>query len=175
MPTQFAESSLMPQLDIDENSPYKNLLETLLSKICNLRLIQGDFSHCTLEVVFVDSKTMREINRTHRGKDSTTDVLSFPLECDFVESDFDFESLDDTAPFERLLGSIIINTELAKEMSENYAHNIADEISLLFIHGFLHILGYDHEVDNGEQRTLEQCIIESIGLKQSLIVRVQGD
>ncbi len=168
MPTQFAESSLMPQLDIDENSPYKNLLETLLSKICNLRLIQGDFSHCTLEVIFVDSQAMREINLAHRGKDITTDVLSFPLECDF-----DFQPLDGTAPFERLLGSIIINTELAKEMSENYAHNIADEISLLFIHGFLHILGYDHEVDNGEQRALEQRIIESIGLKQSLIVRVQ--
>lgn len=168
MPTQFVESSLMPQLDIDENSPYKNLLETLLSKICNLRLIQGGFSHCTLEVIFVDSQAMREINLAHRGKDSTTDVLSFPLECDF-----DFQPLDGTAPFERLLGSIIINTELAKEMSENYAHNIADEISLLFIHGFLHILGYDHEVDNGEQRALEQRIIESIGLKQSLIVRVQ--
>ncbi|CAM3304750.1 rRNA maturation RNase YbeY [Helicobacter labetoulli] len=168
MPTQFVESSLMPQLDIDENSSYKNLLETLLSKICNLRLIQGDFSHCTLEVIFVDSQAMREINLAHRGKDSTTDVLSFPLECDF-----DFQPLDGTATFERLLGSIIINTELAKEMSENYAHNIADEISLLFIHGFLHILGFDHEVDNGEQRALEQHIIESIGLKQSLIVRVQ--
>lgn len=160
----------MPRLDIDENSPYKQQLEKLLLEILNLGLIKGDFSHCNLEVVFVDSKTMREINRTHRGKDSTTDVLSFPLECDF-----DFQSLDDTAPFERLLGSIVINTELAKAMSESYNHTLIDEISLLFIHGFLHILGYDHEVDNGEQRALEQCIIESIGLKQSLIVRVQGD
>lgn len=168
--TQYTKSSPMPRLDIDENSPYKQQLEKLLLEILNLGLIKGDFSHCNLEVVFVDSKTMREINRTHRGKDSTTDVLSFPLECDF-----DFQSLDDTAPFERLLGSIVINTELAKAMSESYNHTLIDEISLLFIHGFLHILGYDHEVDNGEQRALEQCIIESIGLKQSLIVRVQGD
>lgn len=168
--TRYTESSPMPRLDIDENSPYKNELEKLLLEILNLGLIKGDFSHCNLEVVFVDSKTMREINRTHRGKDSTTDVLSFPLECDF-----DFQSLDSTAPFERLLGSIVINTELAKAMSESYNHTLIDEISLLFIHGFLHILGYDHEVDNGEQRALEQCIIESIGLKQSLIVRVQGD
>ena len=168
--TQYTKSSPMPRLDIDENSPYKQQLENLLLEILNLGLIKGDFSHCNLEVVFVDSKTMREINRTHRGKDSTTDVLSFPLECDF-----DFQSLDDTAPFERLLGSIVINTELAKAMSESYNHTLIDEISLLFIHGFLHILGYDHEVDNGEQRALEQCIIESIGLKQSLIVRVQGD
>ena len=168
--TRYTESSPMPRLDIDENSPYKQQLEKLLLEILNLGLIKGDFSHCSLEVVFVDSKTMREINRTHRGKDSTTDVLSFPLECDF-----DFQSLDDTAPFERLLGSIVINTELAKAMSESYNHTLIDEISLLFIHGFLHILGYDHEVDNGEQRALEQCIIESIGLKQSLIVRVQGD
>ena len=168
--TRYTESSPMPRLDIDENSPYKQQLENLLLEILNLGLIKGDFSHCNLEVVFVDSKTMREINRTHRGKDSTTDVLSFPLECDF-----DFQSLDDTAPFERLLGSIVINTELVKAMSESYNHTLIDEISLLFIHGFLHILGYDHEVDNGEQRALEQCIIESIGLKQSLIVRVQGD
>ena len=168
--TRYTESSPMPRLDIDENSPYKQQLEKLLLEILNLGLIKGDFSHCSLEVVFVDSKTMREINRTHRGKDSTTDVLSFPLECDF-----DFQSLDDTAAFERLLGSIVINTELAKAMSESYNHTLIDEISLLFIHGFLHILGYDHEVDNGEQRALEQCIIESIGLKQSLIVRVQGD
>ena len=168
--TQYTKSSPMPRLDIDENSPYKQQLEKLLLEILNLGLIKGDFSHCSLEVVFVDSKTMREINRTHRGKDSTTDVLSFPLECDF-----DFQSLDDTAPFERLLGSIVINTELAKAMSESYNHTLIDEISLLFIHGFLHILGYDHEVDNGEQRALEQCIIESIGLKQSLIVRVQED
>lgn len=168
--TRYTESSPMPRLDIDENSPYKQQLEKLLLEILNLGLIKGDFSHCSLEVVFVDSKTMREINRTHRGKDSTTDVLSFPLECDF-----DFQSLDSTAPFERLLGSIVINTELAKAMSESYNHTLIDEISLLFIHGFLHILGYDHEVDNGEQRALEQRIIESIGLKQSLIVRVQGD
>ncbi|WP_295739014.1 rRNA maturation RNase YbeY [uncultured Helicobacter sp.] len=170
MQTQYTKSSPMPRLDIDENSPYKQQLEKLLLEILNLGLIKGDFSHCNLEVVFVDSKTMREINRTHRGKDSATDVLSFPLECDF-----DFQSLDSTAPFERLLGSIVINTELAKAMSESYNHTLIDEISLLFIHGFLHILGYDHEVDNGEQRALEQCIIESIGLKQSLIVRVQGD
>ena len=170
MQTQYTKSSPMPRLDIDENNPYKQQLEKLLLEILNLGLIKGDFSHCNLEVVFVDSKTMREINRTHRGKDSTTDVLSFPLECDF-----DFQSLDSTAPFERLLGSIVINTELAKAMSESYNHTLIDEISLLFIHGFLHILGYDHEVDNGEQRALEQCIIESIGLKQSLIVRVQGD
>ena len=170
MQTRYTESSPMPRLDIDENSPYKQQLEKLLLEILNLGLIKGDFSHCNLEVIFVDSKTMREINRTHRGKDSTTDVLSFPLECDF-----DFQSLDSTAPFERLLGSIGINTELAKAMSESYNHTLIDEISLLFIHGFLHILGYDHEVDNGRQRALEQRIIESIGLKQSLIVRVQGD
>ena len=173
--TQYTKSSPMPRLDIDENNPYKQQLEKLLLEILNLGLIKGDFSHCNLEVIFVDSKTMREINRTHRGKDSTTDVLSFPLECDFMDSDFDFSPLDSTAAFERLLGSIVINTELAKAMSESYNHTLIDEISLLFIHGFLHILGYDHEVDNGEQRALEQRIIESIGLKQSLIVRVQGD
>lgn len=183
--TRYTESSPMPQLEIDESSPYKNELEKLLLEIGNLGLIKGDFSHCSLEVVFVDSKTMREINRTHRGKLSTTDVLSFPLECDFMacdfaegdfmESDFDFSPLDSTAPFERLLGSIVINTELAKAMSESYNHTLIDEISLLFIHGFLHILGFDHEVDNGEQRALEQCIIESIGLKQSLIVRAETD
>lgn len=69
------------------------------------------------------------------------------------------------------LGSVVINVELAQSVAQRLGHSTQDEIALLFIHGFLHILGYDHEVDNGEQRALEQKIIESLDLGESLIVR----
>lgn len=148
-------------------------------------LLDQDLSRYTLEVVAVDSEVMRMINAEHRGKDQITDVLSFPLE-DWVSAwtkenkrDLQDENLCDyqtnevrLAGMHPCLGSIVINVELAQSMADKLGHSVQDEITLLFVHGLLHILGYDHEVDNGEQRALEQKIIESLGLGESLIVRV---
>jgi probable rRNA maturation factor len=69
------------------------------------------------------------------------------------------------------IGSVVINLDLAKEMATNLNHSTEDEIALLFIHGLLHILGYDHEVDNGEMREMEEKIISKFSLPKSLIVR----
>ncbi len=93
-------------------------------------------------------------------------MLSFPLD---VSEGVDSHIL--AKQMKICLGSVVINYELAEQVAKKQGHSTQDEISLLFIHGFLHILGYDHEVDNGEQRALEQKIIESLGLKESLIVR----
>lgn len=160
-------------------------LKDLCENIMCEGLLDQDLSRYTLEVVAVDSEVMRMINAEHRGKDQITDVLSFPLE-DWVsawtkesEQDLQNENLCDyqtnearLAGMQPCLGSIVINVELAQSMADRLGHSVQDEITLLFVHGFLHILGYDHEVDNGEQRALEQKIIESLGLGESLIVRV---
>ena len=69
------------------------------------------------------------------------------------------------------LGSIVISIDTAKKEAEEFGHSIEDEIKLLFIHGLLHLLGYDHEIDNGEMRAKEAEIIEKFNLPKSLIVR----
>ena len=94
-------------------------------------------------VAFISDKKMRELNFSFRGKDTTTDVLSFPFEAD------EFEAADDN------LGDIAISLEQAQRQAiENYL-DLETEIKQLMLHGVLHLCGYDHETDDGEMNKLE--------------------
>lgn len=109
-----------------------------------------------IELIFVDSAKMQEINKESRNIDKTTDVLSFPLIG---------------TPNNKIGGSIVINLELAKTMCDKFSHTLDEEIAILFLHGLLHIMGYDHEKDNGEMRELEKKLSVKFGIKNSLIFR----
>lgn len=111
-----------------------------------------------IELIITDAKEMREINKTHRNIDKDTDVLSFPYE---------------QMPMSPL-GSIVISSSYLQDNSKEFGHSVDDELALLFIHGMLHLLGYDHEVDNGEMRIKEAELIEKFHLPKSLIVRTEG-
>ncbi len=87
----------------------------------------------SVELELVGNSTMRKLNKLYRGKDKPTDVLSFPASS-FYSSVF--------------LGSIVIDVATARLQAKEYAHSISREISELFIHGMLHLLGYDHEKPN---------------------------
>ncbi|WP_163532508.1 rRNA maturation RNase YbeY [Helicobacter suis] len=137
-------STLDPDLEADLS--YKLLL---LMEYLN---IQG-----LVELLLVDSEKMRELNLEFRGLNKSTDVLSFPLEM----------------PGQKLLGSVVINVELATVEAKQRGHDLLAEITLLFIHGCLHLLGYDHEKDTGEQREKEEEVIRAFNLPSSLIVRTQ--
>ena len=108
-----------------------------------------------VELVFVNDDEMRKINREHRGIDKATDVLSFPYE---------------QVPG-GLMGSVVISTDTASRVAGELGHSIECEIALLFLHGVLHILGYDHEIDNGQMRGKEKEVIEHFNLPDSLIIR----
>jgi probable rRNA maturation factor len=94
-------------------------------------------------VVFVSDRKMRELNKQFRGKNSTTDVLSFPFEADEFDSGEDF------------LGDIVISIEQAARQSEENGLSLETEIKQLILHGILHLCGYDHETDSGEMNRLE--------------------
>lgn len=111
-----------------------------------------------LELLIVDSNTMRHINKEYRQKNYATDVLSFPLEILAIHE-------------EQCLGSIVLNIHKVINKANFYNHNVYAEITLLFIHAFLHILGFNHECDNGEHREAEKMIVELFCLPQSLIIR----
>ena len=111
-----------------------------------------------IELLITSNSTIQEINQEHRGIDKATDVLSFP-----------YEEMP-MAP----LGSIVISQEYVEQKAQEFGHKPHDELALLFIHGLLHLLGYDHEVDSGEMRQKEAQLIEQLHLPQSLIVRTEG-
>ena len=108
-----------------------------------------------VELVFVNDDEMRKINHEHRGIDKATDVLSFP-----------YEQVSGG-----LMGSVLISTDTASRVASELGHSIECEIALLFLHGVLHILGYDHEIDNGQMREKEKEVIEHFSLPDSLIIR----
>ncbi|QKF64968.1 rRNA maturation RNase YbeY [Campylobacter corcagiensis] len=110
-----------------------------------------------VELVFIDTNEMKELNFKERKINKTTDVLSFPYEK--------------IANFP--IGSVVINLDMAKDMAKSLDHSLEDEIALLFTHGVLHILGFDHEVDSGQMRQKESEILKHFNLPKSLIVRTQ--
>lgn len=120
-----------------------------------LEKIADELTQKEVELLFVNSEKMKELNKQFMQKDETTDVLSFPL---------------DDLPFVPL-GNIVINVDLAKSVSLELKHDFIDEVALLFIHGMLHLLGYDHEKDSGQMREKEIQLILSYSLPKSLICR----
>ncbi|MEQ6045196.1 rRNA maturation RNase YbeY [Staphylococcus saccharolyticus] len=113
-----------------------------------------------LSVTFVDKDEIQNINKIYKDKDKVTDVISFALEED--EPDIEFNELD----IPRVLGDIIICTDVAKEQAENYGHSFERELGFLALHGFLHLLGYDHmnEEDEKEMFGRQDDILNAHGL-----------
>ena len=117
--------------------------------------IVKEFTKENIELILTDSSKIEELNKQYRGIDKPTDVISFPL-----------EKLSNSP-----IGIIVINIDKVIEKSKEFNHGINDEFTLLFLHGLLHIIGYDHEKDNGEMREKEKEIILKYSLPKSLIVR----
>jgi len=126
----------------------ENFLNTLLSTL----------SDREIELIITSNEEIKEINKEYRNIDKDTDVLSFP-----------YEDMP-MAP----LGSIVISSWHVESKAKELGHTTDDELALLFIHGMLHILGFDHEVDKGEMREEEARLIKKFNLPSSLIIRTQG-
>ncbi|TOZ28695.1 rRNA maturation RNase YbeY [Staphylococcus pseudintermedius] len=104
---------------------------------------EGIDEDAELSVTFVDKAEIQEINRDYRQKDKVTDVISFAFE----EEEDIFEGMD----VPHVLGDIIICTDVAAEQAEQYGHSFERELGFLALHGFLHLLGYDHMTEEDEK------------------------
>lgn len=133
-------------------------LENRTEKTYDFELIENIANHLSeaeIELILTDNDEIAQINREFRGIDKATDVLSFPSD-----------------PFPGApLGSIVISVDKVQSVARELGHSEDNEIALLFIHGMLHLLGFDHEVDSGEMRQKEVELIERFNLPKSLIVR----
>jgi probable rRNA maturation factor len=107
----------------------------------------------TMTIAIVSDARVRALNRTFRKKDKATDVLSFPSE----ESGY--------------LGDVVISSGVAARQAEAAGHPLATELRVLALHGLLHLLGYDHERDDGQMARLERRLRRQGGLREGLIER----
>ena len=132
-----------------------------------------DFENCPYEaevsVTFVDYEEIRKINSEYRGIDKSTDVLSFPFNEFEIPGNFDDieESVDAFNPEtgELLLGDIILSTDHIVEQAIEYGHSETRELAFLVVHSMLHLMGYDHMVDE------DRVIMED---RQRKILELEG-
>ncbi|XXM73702.1 rRNA maturation RNase YbeY [Lysinibacillus sphaericus] len=144
------------QLSDKENEMIKGILNFAAGK-------EGVEEGSEVSVTFVSNERIREINREYRDKDQPTDVISFALE-EMGEDEIEIVGAD----MPRVLGDIIISVERAKEQAEEYNHSFSRELGFLALHGFLHLLGYDHMEEDDEKVMFQRQkdILNDYGLKR---------
>ncbi len=131
---------------------YKEFAESFISQI-------PEIENKPFTVAFVSDSKMRSLNSQFRGKDKTTDVLSFPFEAD------EFEPMSEPpAVAGGFLGDIVISAEQAQRQAAENNFDLETEIKQLILHGVLHLCGYDHETDGGEMNTRELQLREIMNI-----------
>ena len=129
----------------------------LIRRCCHAVLRMEKFEDSAeISVTFVDNEQIRELNAQYRGKDTATDVLSFPMGDDINR---------DTGA--KILGDIVLSMEMAMEQAKRYGHSLEREIGYLTAHSMLHLLGYDHEnggMERVRMREKEEYVMTQLGL-----------
>lgn len=131
-------------MNVDVSGPaVPRLSRTAISSFVHsvLRAARGRFTE--VSIAFVSDAEMRRLNREYRGKNKTTDVLTFPGDRP----------------------DIAISLDQARRQARAEGHSLATEVRYLVLHGVLHALGYDHETDDGEMNALEMRVRGRVGLR----------
>lgn len=105
----------------------------------------------SVTIAFVSDAKIRDLNRTFRGIDKATDVLSFPADDNVDDPDW-------------TLGDIAVSVERAALQARESGLTFDEEVAQLILHGLLHLCGYDHEKDNGEMNRLELTLRKKLGI-----------
>ncbi|MBR3121367.1 rRNA maturation RNase YbeY [Oceanobacillus profundus] len=141
-------------------SDYVDLLERLLQFAADK---EGISKEAEMSVNFVDNKEIQALNRNYRGKDAPTDVISFAMQ-ESVEGEI--EIVGEDMPL--ALGDIVISVDKAKEQATEYEHSYERELAFLTLHGFLHLLGYDHmnKSDEAKMFKRQEEILGAFGIER---------
>lgn len=129
-----------------------------LRKLIKYAIKHEGLENIEFDIIFIDNKKIRELNRDYRNIDKPTDVITFAL------SDYEDVICDKI----KVLGDIYISTEKAHEQALEYGHSYLRELSFLMVHGFLHLLGYDHMNKEDEKIMFEkqEVILDEYGISR---------
>ena len=130
----------------------KSGLTRFLNRARTVAGLKGD-----VDVLLADDATLRRLNKTFRGKNKATDVLSFPAPAEITQTH---------------AGDLAISLETAGRQAAAYGHSLRDEVRILLLHGLLHLSGLDHETDRGEMAAREAELRRELRLPVTLIERV---
>lgn len=149
----------------DDNTMNQEILDLLSSLLSYAAKAEAVPDNAEVSVTFMSDEEIKEINAEYRGIDKPTDVISFALE-EHTEGEM---KVYGTLDMPTVLGDIIISVDTAKRQAEEYEHSLNREIGFLALHGFLHLLGYDHLNEDDEKKMFgrQKEILESFGLERN--------
>lgn len=145
-------------ISVEEEIPELKTVERVLESAIK----KEKLDNVSFNVIIVDNKYIHELNKTYRNIDRETDVITFALE------DENSIVIPDN---ERILGDIYISIDKAKEQAKEYGHSLLRELSFLAVHGFYHLLGYDHQTKEEEKIMFQKQeeVLEEYGITREAI------
>ena len=148
---------------IDEKEEYENVIEKVLSQCFKEEKLED--SKLCVTVTLTTPKTIQEINKQYRNIDRATDVLSFPM---FEKDELDKKIQENDFENEDVLGDIVVSVEKVNEQAIEYGHSFERELSYMIVHGFYHLMGYDHieEDDKKIMRKKEENILGKLSISR---------
>lgn len=150
-------------LDIEENKEYVDLINLVLNKCFEIEIKNPNLY---ISVILTNPENIREYNKNYRQVDKETDVLSFPM---FEKEELEEVINDEKTPIRDVLGDIIISIDRVKEQSIEYVHSFEREFAYMLVHGFYHLMGYDHmeEADKLEMRKKEEEMLNLLNITRN--------
>ena len=146
-------------LNIEPNEEYEKLINKVIRKCFE---IQGLISkNLYVSVILTTPSDIKKINNKYINRDKETDVLSFPM----FEKD---EISKITGKNPDVLGDIVVSIEKVKSQAEEYGHSFERELAYMIVHGFFHLMGYDHieEEDKIQMRAHEEEVLEALSISR---------
>ena len=147
--------------DVKQEPKYEHIMKNVFDKCFEEENIQDSKLYIT--VTFTNPENIQKINKKYRNIDRATDVLSFPM---FEKEDLEEKIEAKDFLYEDILGDIIISLEKVEEQAKEYGHSFERELSYMLVHGFYHLMGYDHieEEDKKQMRKKEEKILETLNI-----------
>ena len=149
--------------DIKEEPKYESIVKKVFDKCFEEEGLQDSKLYIT--VTFTNPENIRKINKQYRNIDKATDVLSFPL---YEKQELDKKIEQQEFLHEDVLGDVVISIEKVEEQAKEYGHSFERELSYMLVHGFYHLMGYDHieEEDKKKMREKEEKILDILKISR---------
>lgn len=147
-------------LDIEETNQYDELIEKVVNECFETEKIKD--INLYINIILTNPENIKKINKEQRNIDKETDVLSFPMyEKEEIE-----EMKKNGNQIQDVLGDIVISIERVTEQSIEYGHSFERELSYMIVHGFYHLMGYDHMVEEEKQimREKEEVVLQKLNI-----------
>ncbi len=144
---------------VEQNKDYEETIKKVIEKCFKEEKIEK--TKLIVTITLTVPENIRQINKQYRKIDKETDVLSFPM---FEKEELENKIANKEFQTEDILGDIIISIEQVKKQAEEYEHSFERELSYMVVHGFYHLMGYDHikEEDKEEMRKKEDKILTEL-------------